>query len=122
MNTHPENIPPPKASDFLPLPSDSISSELGVIEECDDADGYYKYRIGEIIDHYRINGCHGKGSFGIVLEAIDLRPEADNCKVAIKMAKNLEPMFAITIHSHFLIFFIFYSIPGSKQVFEKSKF
>ena len=63
------------------------------MEDCDDADGYYKYRIGETIDHYRVTGCHGKGTFGIVLEAIDLRPEADGCKVAIKMARNKEPMF-----------------------------
>ena len=75
-----------------------MKQEVGAIEEYDDAEGYYKYRIGEIFDHYRVTGFHGKGSFGIVLEAIDLRPEADGCKVAIKMAKNREPMFVPDYH------------------------
>lgn len=91
-------IPISKNSEFNPLLSTSIPQELGAADEIDDKDGYYKYKIGEIIEHYQVTDFHGKGSFGIVLEAIDLRPEADKCKVAIKMAKNNDVVFEIIFY------------------------
>ncbi|KAH7830080.1 putative serine/threonine-protein kinase prpf4B [Monocercomonoides exilis] len=65
------------------------------IDVCDDADGYYLYRIGEIINHYQVTKIHGKGSFGIVLQARDLRSNVDNEYVAIKMAKNNDMMIQV---------------------------
>jgi serine/threonine-protein kinase PRP4 len=59
------------------------------IEPSDDNDGYYCFRIGEILkNRYQIIGYHGKGMFSNVLKAIDLQSTDENNEVAIKLIRN----------------------------------
>jgi len=70
----------------------------GLVDEYDDAEGYYRWRTGEMLnDRYEVVATFGKGVFGSVLRARDhggaltlggLRPE-----VAIKMARSNDTMF-----------------------------
>ena len=72
----------------------------------DDVEGYYKARIGEVIqDRYRTLGVVGKGVFSTVLKCVDLRAaaiaaasnsieptDANTHAVAIKMIRNNDTM------------------------------
>jgi len=67
-----------------------ISWENSVEEDWDDAEGYMRYRIGEIMaDKYRILGTHGKGVFSQVLKVEDINTSAI---FAIKVNRNNETM------------------------------
>ncbi|KAL7149333.1 hypothetical protein ABFS83_05G032700 [Erythranthe nasuta] len=61
----------------------------------DDAEGYYGYRIGEILDgRYEIVAAHGKGVFSTVVRAKDLKAKlGDPEEVAIKIIRNNETMY-----------------------------
>ncbi|ONM02360.1 serine/threonine-protein kinase prpf4B [Zea mays] len=61
----------------------------------DDADGYYTYRFGELLDgHYEIIAAHGKGVFSKVVRAKDLKASKDDPEeVAIKIIRNKETMY-----------------------------
>jgi hypothetical protein len=63
------------------------------VEITDDKEGYYLFRIGEVISHYRIVSLHGKGVFGTVVKAEDTRPDAKTKEVAIKISRNNEAMY-----------------------------
>ncbi|CAL1408247.1 unnamed protein product [Linum trigynum] len=60
----------------------------------DDAEGYYSYRFGEILDgRYEIIAAHGKGVFSTVVRAKDLKAGSDEPdEVAIKIIRNNETM------------------------------
>ena len=59
-------------------------------EDFDDADGYLKLAVGEVMDQrYRILGFHGKGVFSTVLRCLDLETQSE---VAIKVARNNDAM------------------------------
>ncbi|XP_040385143.1 serine/threonine-protein kinase PRP4 homolog isoform X2 [Oryza brachyantha] len=61
----------------------------------DDAEGYYTYRFGELLDgRYEIIAAHGKGVFSTVVRAKDLKAGKDDPEeVAIKIIRNNETMY-----------------------------
>ncbi|CAN0870611.1 Serine/threonine-protein kinase PRP4 homolog [Linum grandiflorum] len=64
----------------------------------DDAEGYYSYRFGEILDgRYEIIAAHGRGVFSTVVRAKDLKAGTDEPEeVAIKIIRNNETMNKIS--------------------------
>ncbi|XP_042445946.1 serine/threonine-protein kinase PRP4 homolog [Zingiber officinale] len=61
----------------------------------DDAEGYYSYRFGEVLDgRYEVIASHGKGVFSTVVRAKDLKArKSDPEEVAIKIIRNNETMY-----------------------------
>lgn len=61
----------------------------------DDADGYYTYRFGELLDgRYEITAAHGKGVFSTVVRAKDLKAGKDDPEeVAVKIIRNNDTMY-----------------------------
>ncbi|WOK93148.1 hypothetical protein Cni_G01841 [Canna indica] len=61
----------------------------------DDAEGYYSYRFGEVLDgRYEVIAAHGKGVFSTVVRAKDLKAgKGDPEEVAIKIIRNNETMY-----------------------------
>ncbi|KZV58548.1 hypothetical protein F511_12375 [Dorcoceras hygrometricum] len=60
----------------------------------DDAEGYYGYRFGEILDgRYEIIAAHGRGVFSTVVRAKDLKAKPSDPEVAIKIIRNNETMY-----------------------------
>uniref|UniRef100_A0A2P2L7G8 Serine/threonine-protein kinase PRP4 homolog n=1 Tax=Rhizophora mucronata TaxID=61149 RepID=A0A2P2L7G8_RHIMU len=66
----------------------------GLHDNWDDAEGYYSYRFGEILDsRYEIAAAHGKGVFSTVVRAKDLKvSNGEPEEVAIKIIRNNETM------------------------------
>ncbi|GLT91781.1 hypothetical protein SLE2022_096540 [Rubroshorea leprosula] len=66
----------------------------GLHDNWDDAEGYYSYRIGELLDgRYEVSASHGKGVFSTVVRAKDLKAgSGDPDEVAIKIIRNNETM------------------------------
>ncbi|XP_071715174.1 uncharacterized protein [Rutidosis leptorrhynchoides] len=62
----------------------------GPQDNWDDAEGYYSYRFGEILDsRYEVIAAHGKGVYSTVVRAKDLKPgPTDPQEVAIKIIRN----------------------------------
>ncbi|KAK6134076.1 hypothetical protein DH2020_032173 [Rehmannia glutinosa] len=62
----------------------------GLHDNWDDAEGYYGYRFGEVLDgRYEIIAAHGKGVFSTVVRAKDLKAKpGDPEEVAIKIIRN----------------------------------
>lgn len=57
----------------------------------DDAEGYYRVRIGEILDNrYVVSGYTGQGVFSNVVRARD--QARGNANVAVKIIRNNEIM------------------------------
>ncbi|XP_019164774.1 PREDICTED: serine/threonine-protein kinase prpf4B-like isoform X1 [Ipomoea nil] len=67
----------------------------GLHDNWDDAEGYYSYRFGEVLDgRYEIIASHGKGVFSTVVRARDLKAKpGDPEEVAIKMIRNNDTMY-----------------------------
>ncbi|OMO90259.1 hypothetical protein CCACVL1_07438 [Corchorus capsularis] len=66
----------------------------GLHDNWDDAEGYYSYRFGELLDsRYEVTAAHGKGVFSTVVRAKDLKAGTnDPEEVAIKIIRNNETM------------------------------
>ncbi|EOY02096.1 hypothetical protein QUC31_013454 [Theobroma cacao] len=66
----------------------------GLHDNWDDAEGYYSYRFGELLDsRYEVTAAHGKGVFSTVVRAKDLKAgTSDPEEVAIKIIRNNETM------------------------------
>ncbi|CAH8361036.1 unnamed protein product [Eruca vesicaria subsp. sativa] len=66
----------------------------GLHDNWDDAEGYYSYQFGELIDgRYEVIATHGKGVFSTVVRAKDLKAgPAEPAEVAIKIIRNNETM------------------------------
>ncbi|KAL9423390.1 hypothetical protein AB3S75_035475 [Citrus x aurantiifolia] len=66
----------------------------GLHDNWDDAEGYYSYRFGEILDgRYEVTAAHGKGVFSTVVRAKDLKAgNGEPEEVAIKIIRNNETM------------------------------
>ncbi|CAN8266507.1 unnamed protein product [Cochlearia groenlandica] len=66
----------------------------GLHDNWDDAEGYYSYQFGELIDgRYEVIATHGKGVFSTVVRAKDLKAgSAEPEEVAIKIIRNNETM------------------------------
>lgn len=74
------------AADDRKVPSALAQPNAGGILEGDDKDGYYKIRIGEIMDgRYQVQTTLGKGMFSGVARAVDI---TNKRLVAIKMMRN----------------------------------
>ena len=66
--------------------ADEDPSKAGGILEGDDKDGYYKFRVGEILDgRYQIQTTLGRGMFSGVVRAVDVTTKES---VAIKIMRN----------------------------------
>lgn len=71
----------------------------GLVDNYDDAEGYYKWRTGEMLaGRYEVFAAHGKGVFGSVLRARDHKSHAltlggQRPEVAIKMARANDTMY-----------------------------
>lgn len=66
--------------------------ELNLADNWDDEEGYYAFRIGEVINkRYTVNASHGKGVFSTVLIAKDA--QNNDVDVAIKVIRNNDTMF-----------------------------
>jgi serine/threonine-protein kinase PRP4 len=66
----------------------------GLHDNWDDAEGYYSYQFGELLDgRYEVIATHGKGVFSTVVRAKDLKAgPAEPEEVAIKIIRNNETM------------------------------
>ncbi|XP_075522264.1 uncharacterized protein LOC142555326 isoform X2 [Primulina tabacum] len=76
--------------------ADNVAVERSELHDnWDDAEGYYGYRFGEILDgRYEIIAAHGKGVFSTVVRAKDLKANSsDPEEVAIKIIRNNETMY-----------------------------
>ncbi|XP_008446582.2 uncharacterized protein LOC103489271 isoform X2 [Cucumis melo] len=76
--------------------SDGLQIERsGLHDNWDDADGYYNYRFGEVLDgRYEIAAAHGKGVFSTVVRAKDLKAgPGEPEEVAIKILRSNETMY-----------------------------
>ncbi|KAF3792540.1 Serine/threonine-kinase PRP4-like protein [Nymphaea thermarum] len=67
----------------------------GLHDNWDDPEGYYTYRIGEVLDgRYEITAGHGKGVFSTVVRAKDLKAgKGDLEEIAVKIIRNNETMY-----------------------------
>ncbi len=85
---------------FADSPVDKLDSsetkpkakKIEMLDNWDDADGYYKVIIGELLDNrYQVQSILGKGMFASVIRAVDITKEKDKL-VAIKVIRNNEVM------------------------------
>ncbi|KAF5195942.1 Serine/threonine-protein kinase PRP4-like protein [Thalictrum thalictroides] len=67
----------------------------GLNDNWDDAEGYYSYRFGEVLDgRYEVTAAHGKGVFSTVVRAKDLKAgKGEPEEVAIKIIRNNDTMY-----------------------------
>jgi hypothetical protein len=75
------------------------------VEITDDKEGYYLFRIGEVISHYRIASLHEKGVFSTVMKVEDTPPESKTKEVAIKISRNKIMKQCMILFYLFYIFF-----------------
>ncbi|XP_061374668.1 uncharacterized protein LOC133316887 [Gastrolobium bilobum] len=72
-----------------------LIERVSLHDNWDDAEGYYSYRFGEILDgRYEVTSAHGRGVFSTVVRAKNLKagngePEV----VAIKIIRNNDTMY-----------------------------
>ncbi|KAL8139561.1 hypothetical protein V2J09_005582 [Rumex salicifolius] len=73
---------------------DDLLVESSLHDNWDDPEGYYGYRLGEILDgRYEIAAAHGKGVFSTVVRAKDLKAgNGDPEEVAIKIIRSNDTM------------------------------
>ncbi|KAJ8774565.1 hypothetical protein K2173_017011 [Erythroxylum novogranatense] len=73
---------------------DGLLIVSGLHDNWDDAEGYYSYRFGEMLDgQYEIAAAHGKGVFSTVVRAKDMKAgNGEPEEVAIKIIRNNETM------------------------------
>ncbi|KAG7940797.1 hypothetical protein I3843_16G004500 [Carya illinoinensis] len=67
----------------------------GLNDNWDDAEGYYGYRFGEILDgRYEVTAAHGKGVFSTVVRAKNLKAgNGEPEEVAIKIIRSNDTMY-----------------------------
>ncbi|XP_072971456.1 uncharacterized protein [Typha angustifolia] len=78
-----------------PVKGEGLQITSGFHDNWDDAEGYYSYRFGEVLDgRYEVIAAHGKGVFSTVVRAKDLKAgKGDPEEVAIKIIRNNETMY-----------------------------
>lgn len=73
----------------VPVPQ-SNALDMGMLDDWDDTDGYYKVILGELLENrYHIQSNLGKGMFSGVVRAMDQKTKG---LVAIKIIRNNETM------------------------------
>ncbi|KAI4357838.1 hypothetical protein L6164_001761 [Bauhinia variegata] len=67
----------------------------GLHDNWDDAEGYYSYRFGEILDgRYEVTAAHGRGVFSTVVRAKNLKSgNGEPEEVAVKIIRNNDTMY-----------------------------
>ncbi|KAL2324073.1 hypothetical protein Fmac_023131 [Flemingia macrophylla] len=72
-----------------------LIERVGLHDNWDDAEGYYSYRIGEILDgRYEVTAAHGRGVFSTVVRAKNLKMgNGEPEEVAIKIIRNNDTMY-----------------------------
>ncbi|XP_062111165.1 uncharacterized protein LOC133822741 [Humulus lupulus] len=67
----------------------------GLHDNWDDAEGYYSYRFGELLDgRYEITAAHGKGVFSTVVRAKNVKASnGEPEEVAIKIIRSNDTMY-----------------------------
>ncbi|CAL0320819.1 unnamed protein product [Lupinus luteus] len=72
-----------------------LIERAGLHDNWDDAEGYYSYRFGEILDgRYEVTAAHGKGVFSTVVRAKNLKTgNGEPEEVAIKIIRNNDTMY-----------------------------
>ncbi|GAU14849.1 hypothetical protein TSUD_50610 [Trifolium subterraneum] len=72
-----------------------LIERAGLHDNWDDAEGYYSYRFGEILDgRYEVTAAHGKGVFSTVVRAKNLKAgNGEPDEVAIKIIRNNDTMY-----------------------------
>ncbi|KAK7269747.1 hypothetical protein RIF29_22482 [Crotalaria pallida] len=72
-----------------------LIEKVGLHDNWDDAEGYYSYRFGEILDgRYEVTAAHGKGVFSTVVRAKNLKTgNGEPEEVAIKIIRNNDTMY-----------------------------
>ncbi|CAG8746425.1 3120_t:CDS:2, partial [Acaulospora morrowiae] len=90
--TSPENKKSTKSiPDVKSVPIVVHEHATGLVDNYDDADGYYRVLLGEILDNrYHVYSHLGKGVFSSVVKARDTKTEED---VAIKIIRNNDTMY-----------------------------
>ncbi|KAE9548139.1 hypothetical protein FO519_008646 [Halicephalobus sp. NKZ332] len=84
-----EELPPEVLQNPTLLTQDTTN--LSLKDNWDDTEGYYRVRIGEVIDgRYRVYGFTGAGVFGNVVRATDIQNQ--NIAVAIKIIRSNDLM------------------------------
>ena len=78
-----------EAAKAVPVPL-SQALDMGMLDDWDDSDGYYKVILGELLENrYHIQSNLGKGMFSGVVRATDQKTRR---LVAIKIIRNNETM------------------------------
>ena len=78
-----------EAAKAVPVPL-SHALDMGMLDDWDDSDGYYKVILGELLENrYHIQSNLGKGMFSGVVRATDQKTRR---LVAIKIIRNNETM------------------------------
>ncbi|KAK4791647.1 hypothetical protein SAY86_032060 [Trapa natans] len=69
--------------------------KIGLRDNWDDTEGYYSYRLGEILDgRYEVIAAHGQGVFSNVVRCRDLKARSgEPQEVAVKIIRNNETMY-----------------------------
>ncbi|XP_040869164.1 serine/threonine-protein kinase prpf4B isoform X1 [Glycine max] len=72
-----------------------LIERVGLHDNWDDAEGYYSYRIGEILDsRYEVTAAHGRGVFSTVVRAKNLKMgNGEPEEVAIKIIRSNDTMY-----------------------------
>ncbi|MED6206795.1 hypothetical protein PIB30_030112 [Stylosanthes scabra] len=72
-----------------------LIERVGLHDNWDDAEGYYSYRFGEILDgRYEVTAAHGRGVFSTVVRAKNLKSgNGEPDEVAIKIIRNNDTMY-----------------------------
>lgn len=81
--------PEQEVAKALPVPQ-AKTIEMGMLDDWDDSEGYYKVLLGELLDkRYQVQSNLGRGMFSGVVRALD---QETNRLVAVKMIRNNETM------------------------------
>uniref|UniRef100_A0A1I7W4V2 Serine/threonine-protein kinase PRP4 homolog n=1 Tax=Loa loa TaxID=7209 RepID=A0A1I7W4V2_LOALO len=84
-------LPPEVLNKAAIIVSGQEPANASLKDNWDDTDGYYRIRIGEMLDNrYRVYGYTGAGVFGNVVRATDAA--RSNTHVAVKIIRNNEVM------------------------------
>ncbi|KAL3130724.1 hypothetical protein ABBQ38_000071 [Trebouxia sp. C0009 RCD-2024] len=76
-----------------PLPQGTAPVKKALLDNYDDAEGYYNFQVGEVMDgRYEVFATHGKGVFSTVLRARDQQCGSGPSEVAIKIIRANETM------------------------------
>ena len=79
----------------IPAEKPRIRPRVGLVDNYDDAEGYYNFQVGELLaGRYEVLSAHGRGVFSSVLRAKDLHAKPDQPdEVAVKVIRANDTMY-----------------------------